>query len=184
MKKRLVLTLGVLALLLPALLIAVPVAASGFVHAPVVTVDGVDYWLDGAPDGPGGAKDIPGHYWEQVRPNQLVGKHYNTGPFGAPSWWSSDAGDGALLYTVDAIIDTWSRGKAARYAARGYVHYHELVSTSDGTTKHPRKVIWLKHTAETSFTLDGGPHPELAHPVTSGVVDYHFINNWFMPYSP
>ena len=30
------------------------------------------------------------------------------------------------------------------------------------------------HTARTSFYLDGGPHPELAHGVTPGV-DYDFI---------
>lgn len=183
MKKRLFLTLGVLALALLALLITVPVIAGGFVHAPVVTVDGVDYWLDGASDGPGGAKDIPGHYWTQAGPNQLVGKHYNTGPFGTASWWSSDAGDGELLYKVHAIIDTWSVDKAASYASQGYVHYHELVEVSDGTTKHPTKVVWLKHTARTSFSLDGGPHPERAHEVTPGI-DYDFIPNGGTAYSP
>jgi len=183
MKKRLLLISGVLVLLLATLLIAVPVAAKGFVHAPVVTVDGMEYWFDGAPDGPGGAEDIPGHYWAQAGPNQLVGKHYNTGPFGMSQWWSSDAPDGELLYIVHAIIDTWSEEKAAMYASRGYVHYHELVLTSNGTTKHPSKVVWLKHTARTSFNLDGGPHPELGHYVTPGV-DYDFIPNGSMPYSP
>jgi selenium-binding protein 1 len=182
MKKRLFLTLGVLALVLPALLIAVPVTADGFGHAPVVTVDGDDYYLVGAPDGPGGATDIPGHYWVQAGPNQLVGKHYNTGPFGASQWWSSDAPDGELLYIVHAIIDTWSEEKAAMYASQGYVHYHELVKVAGGTL-HPTKVLWLRHTARTSFTLDGGPHTELTHEVTPGV-DYDFINNYFMPYSP
>lgn len=117
MNRRIFMTLGVLVLVLTALLIAVPVAAGGFAHAPVVTVDGVDYYLDGPPDGSGGAKDIPGHYWSQAGPNQLVGKHYNTGPFGMPSWWSSDAGDGELLYKVHAIIDTWSPERAASYAS-------------------------------------------------------------------
>ncbi len=182
MKKRLLLISGVLVLLLATLLVAVPVAAKGFVHAPVVTVDGMDYWFDGAPDGPGGAKDIPGHYWVQAGPNKLVGKHYNTGPFPPnPQWWSSDAPDGELLYIVQAIIDTWSEEKAVRYASRGYVHYHELVLTSDGTTKHPSKVVWLKHIARTSFDFDGGPHPELGHYVTLGV-DYGFIPNGGMPY--
>ena len=101
-------------------------------------------------------------------PNQLVGKHYNTGPFGAPKWWSSDAPDGELLYIVHAIIDAWSPEKAERYAGRGYVHYHELVKVSDETL-HPTKVVWLKHTARTFFNLDGGPHPEFAHFVTQGV---------------
>jgi len=141
----------------------------------------MDYWFDGPPDGLGSAKDIPRHYWVQAGPNKLVGKHYNTGPFGMPQWWSSDAPDGELLYIVQAIIDTWSVEKAAMYASRGYVHYHELVLTSDGTTKHPSKVVWLKHIARTSFNFDGGPHPELGHYVTPGV-DYEFIPNGGTPY--
>ncbi len=156
---------------------------SGFVHGIVIPVDGEDYNLAGAPDGPGGATDIPGHYWVLASPNQLVGKHYDTGPFGAPSWWSSDVPDGELLYIVHAKIDTWSPEKAEEYASRGYVHYHELVKVSDGTTKHPSLVVWLRHTARTSFTLDGGPHPELTHAVTPGL-DSEFINNYLMPYSP
>jgi hypothetical protein len=112
----------------------------------------------------------------------LVAKHYNTGPFGAPQWWSSDVPDGELLYVVHAIIDTWSEEKALAYAARGYIHYHELISVEDGTL-HPSKVAWLKHTARTTFTLDGGPHPELSHAVTPGV-DYAFIPNGMMPYTP
>jgi hypothetical protein len=83
---------------------------------------------------------------------------------------------------VHGIIDTWSPEQAEQYAARGYVHYHELLKVSDGT-EHPTKVVWLKHTARTSFTLDGGPHPELAHDVTPGV-DYVFIPNGGMPYNP
>ena len=184
MKKRLLLISGVLVLLLATLLIAVPVAAKGFVHGIVINIDGEDYYLAGPPDGPGGARDIPGHYWVQAGPNQLVGKHYNTGPMVPnPPWtfWSSDAPDGELLYIVHAIIDTWSGEKAAMYASRGYVHYHELVLTSDGTTKHPSKVVWLKHIARTSFNFDGGPHPELGHYVTPGV-DYEFIPNGGMPY--
>ncbi len=163
-------------------LIAVPASADGFVHGPVITVDGEDYYLAGAPDGPGGAIDVPGHYWVQAGPSQLVGKHYNTGPFGAQQWWSSDAPDGGLLYIAHAIIDTWSSEKAAQYASRGYVHYHELVSVVDGSL-HPTKVVWLKHTARSNFTLDGGPRPDLAHGVTPGV-DYEFIPNWSIPYAP
>lgn len=161
---------------------ALPVSAKGFEHGIVITVDGVDYYLAGAPDGPGGAFDIPGHYWNQASPNQLVGKHYNTGPFGASQWWSSDAPDGELLYIVHAIIDTWSPEKANQYASRGYVHYHELISVADGAL-HPTKVVWLKHTARTNFTLDGGPHPELAHAVSPGVDD-EFIPNGMTPYDP
>lgn len=161
---------------------AVSATAKGFEHGIVINVDGVDYYMAGAPDGPDGAFDIPGHYWNQAGPNQLVGKHYNTGPFGAPQWWSSDAPDGELLYVVHAIIDTWSEEKAASYAQRGYIHYHELITVADGTF-HPTKVAWLKHTARTSFTLDGGPHPELSHEVTPGL-DYEFVPNGMVPYDP
>ena len=165
------------------LLLATPISArKGFVHGIVINVEGEDYYLAGAPDGPGGATDIPGHYWVMAGPNQLVGKHYNTGPFGAAQWWSSDAPDGELLYIVHAIIDIWAEEKAERYAGRGYIHYHELVNVGNGTL-HPTKVVWLKHTARTFFTLDGGPHPELGHDVTPGV-DYEFIPNGMMPYSP
>jgi len=155
----------------------------GFVHGIVITVDGEDYYLAGAPDGPGGTIDVPGHYWVQAGPVQLVGKHYNTGPFGAPQWWSSDAPDGELLFIVHGIIDEWTPEKAERYASRGYVHYHELISVSDGGVLHPTKVVWLKHTARTFFNFDGGPHPELAHSVMPGV-DYEFMPNWFVPYTP
>ncbi len=155
----------------------------GFVHGIVILVDEEMYYLAGAPDGIDGAIDVPGHYWVLAGPSQLVGKHYNTGPFGAPQWWSSDAPDGELLFIVHGIIDTWSPEKAEWYASRGYVHYHELVKVSDPQSKHPTKVVWLKHTARTSFNFDGGPHPEWAHDVTPGI-DYEFMPNWQMPYSP
>ncbi|OGO15506.1 MAG: hypothetical protein A2Z14_01660 [Chloroflexi bacterium RBG_16_48_8] len=170
------------ALVVLAAAIALPASAGGFTHGIVITVDDEDYNFADAPDGPGGAFDIPGHYWVQAGPDKLVGKHFNTGPFGAPSWWASEADDGEFLYKVDAIIDTWSAEKAAKYASRGYLHYHELLSVSDGTL-HPEKVVWLKHTARTSFNLDGGPHPELGHEVTPGL-DQDFIPNGNMPYIP
>jgi len=86
------------------------------------------------------------------------------------------------LYVVHGVIDTWSPESAATYASRGYVHYHELVSVTDGSL-HPTKVVWLRHHARTSFTLDGGPRPDLVHEVTPGV-DFEFIPNWFVPYTP
>lgn len=162
---------------------ATPTQAASFVHGIAIEVDGELYYFEGPPDGPNGERDVPGHTWALTdEANHLRGKHYNTGPFGAPQWWSSDAPDGALLYVVDAIIDTWTPEKAQAYASRGYVHYHELVRVSDGAF-HPTKVVWLKHVARTSFTLDGGPRPDLAHAVTPGV-DYEFIPNWSMPYIP
>jgi selenium-binding protein 1 len=164
-------------------LLVLPVSAGGFTHGIVINVDGDDYYLAGAPDGPDGAFDVPGHYWVQAGPNKIVGKHYNTGPFGAPQWWSSDAPDGEFLFKVDGIIDTWTPEKAERYAARGYVHYHELVRVSDGSL-HPMKVVWFKHIARTSFTLDGGPHPpDPGIEITPGVA-YNFLPNWFNPYNP
>lgn len=159
--------------------------AKGFTHGIVISVDDEDYYFDGAPDGQNGAIDIPGHYWVQASPTMLVGKHYNTGPFGSAKWWSSDAPDGEYLYKVHAIIDTWTLEKAMMYASRGYVHYHELVKVSNGSL-HPNKVVWLKHTARTSFTLDGGPgapNPPYAHYVTPGV-DYLFPVNGLNPYNP
>lgn len=156
--------------------------AGGFVHGIVVDVDGEDYYLAGAPDGPDGATDIPGHQWVQAGPNNLTGKHYNVGPFGAPRWWSSDAPDGELLYVVKGVIDTWTEEKAVDYASRGFMHYHELLSVSDSSL-HPTKVVWLKHIARTRFTLDGGPRPDLGHEVRPGI-DFEFIPNGLVPYEP
>jgi hypothetical protein len=177
-RKSISVSLVVLALLT---LVVGVASAKGFTHAPVIDVDGVDYFMAGAPDGPDGATDIPGHEWVQAGPNQVVGKHFNTGLFGASQWWTSDAPDGEYLYKVHGIIDTWSPEKAESYAARGYVHYHELVSVSIPHTLHPDKVVWLRHTARTSFTLNGGPHSEFYHEVTPGV-DYDFIPLGSMPY--
>ena len=153
-----------------------------YVYGIVVDIDGESYYFDGPADGPGGAKDIPGHYWVQFDAMNLQGLHYNTGPNGAAKWWSSDAEDGALLYVVGAIIDTWTQEKAEEYASMGYVHYHEMVKVSDGSF-HPNKIVWLRHHAITDFTLDGGPHPELGHAVAKGL-DTEFIPIATMPYSP
>ncbi len=161
---------------------------NGFVQGILVEIDGEDYYLMGPPvdqDDPEGARDVPGHYWVQSGPDRLVGKHYNTGPFGTPKWWSSDADDGELLYMVHGVIDVWTEEKAEWYASRGFVHYHEWVKVDDGSF-HPSKVVWLKHTARTFFTLDGGPgapDPPYEHEVTPGV-DYEFIPNYFVPYDP
>lgn len=154
----------------------------GFTHGIVIPIDGGDYYLAGAPDGPNGELDIPGHSWVMLGEKRLVGKHYNIGPFEAANWWSSDAADGELLYNVNAIIDTWSETKAIYYIAKGFNHYHELVRVSDGKL-HPSKVVWLRHIARANFTLDGGPHSELSHEVSPGL-DLDFIPNALNPYSP
>ena len=158
---------------------------NGFIHGIVIELDGENYYLVGPTDGPNGEKDVPGHYWRPAGKDKLNGKHYNTGPFGAPSWWSSDADDGDYLYFVHGIIDIWTPEIAADYASDGFVHYHEFVSVATGL-EHPTKVIWLKHTAVTSFTLDGGPgapNPPYQHDVTPGI-DWDFPNNYMMPYDP
>ena len=55
---------------------ALTVGAEGSVHGIVIAVDGTDYYLAGAPDGPDGEYDVPGHYWAQSGPDKLVGRHY------------------------------------------------------------------------------------------------------------
>jgi hypothetical protein len=158
---------------------------SGFVHGIEINIDGEMYYFAGPPDGDNGELDVPGHFWVQSGKDRVVGKHYNTGPFGMSKWWSSDAEDGALLYIVSGIIDTWSVEKADYYKSRGYVHRHEFVRVVDEELEyHPSKVVWLKHTSRTSFTLDGGPgapNPPYEHYATPGV-DLKFPNNGFMPY--
>jgi hypothetical protein len=155
---------------------------SSFVHGIVIPVDGDDYYLAGAPDGPEGQIDVPGHYWVNLGDGKLQGKHFNTGPFAAEKWWSSDADDGVLLFDVESIIDTWSEVKAIYYISRGFTHYHELISVSDSQV-HPSKVIWLKHIARGHFTFDGGPLPDLAHEVAPGL-DLDFMVNALNPYDP
>lgn len=168
---------------------------SRFVHGIMFYVDGDGpgdgemYYFKGPADHGDGSRDIPGHTWVQAGKNKFRGKHYNTGPEGASQWWSSDADDGALLYNVAAIIDVWSPEKADYYASKGFVHYHEIVSVESGD-EHPTKVPWLKHTAVTTFTFDGGPvlfpppgKPDLEHDVTPGI-DWIFPNNYMKPYPP
>lgn len=184
MKKRLLVSLAILVSLLTFVFSGLPITAADYVHGIVISIDDEDYYFDGPPDGRRGEKDVPGHYWKQLGSDHVTGKHYNTGPFppNNPQWWTFGASDGELLFMVDGIIDEWSMEKARWYASQGYVHYHELVKVSDGS-KHPTKVIWLKHYSRMGFYLDGGPQPEHAHYVSKGV-DYEFMPNWLNPYSP
>jgi len=157
-------------------------AGKGFVHGIKFLVDGEEYYFAGPPDGPNGERDVPGHYWNQAGPNKFVGKHYNTGPFGSPQFWSSYAEDGDFLYTLKGVIDIWTPELAQEYADKGYVHRHELQRVSDGAF-HPTKVVWLKHIAVTSFTFDGphAPNPMFEHDVTPGL-DWDFPNNYMKPW--
>jgi len=157
-------------------------AGNGFVHGIVIEIDGEDYYFAGAPDGPNGATDVPGHYWRLAGKDKVMGKHFNTGPFGSAKFWSSEADDGAFLYTVKGIIDIWTPELAQEYYDRGYVHRHEFARVSDGEP-HPSKVIWLKHIAVTHFLFDGpmAPNAMFEHEVTPGL-DWNFPNNYMMPY--
>jgi selenium-binding protein 1 len=143
-------------------------------------VDGKDYYLHGVMEN--GVRDVPGHTWKKGNYGWIEGRHYNSGPFGMPKWWSSDADDGELLYEIWAKVDTWSEEKVAQYKSWGFTHYHELVGVSD-KAPHPSKVMYLKHTAVTSFTLDGGNKPWMAHSVSPGI-DYEFMPNIDVPYPP
>ncbi len=133
--------------------------------------------------GPGsiidGVIDVPGHVWKQVGTYHVFGLHFNVGPGGAPSWWATGEPDGVLLFVVDGILAPWSMEIREKMAARGYVHYPELVDAADNP--HPTLVVWLKHTAVRSFNFDGGPMPALAHLVTPGI-DYNFMPNYMTPY--
>jgi selenium-binding protein 1 len=176
-------TLVASGLLIALLVLTVSVAsAAGFERWLLIDVDGVGYYMAGPDTGPNGEPNVPGHYWVQAGPNKVVAKHYNTGPGGSSNFWSTDAPDGELLYIAQIIIDEWTPEKAERYAARGYVHYHELLNSDTGEP-HPTKVGWFKHIARTSFTLDGGPGSPFYHSVTPGV-DFEFIPNWATPYIP
>ena len=157
-------------------------SANGYERWLLIDIDGEGYYMAGPDTGPKGEPNVPGHYWVQAGPNKVVAKHFNTGPGGSSNFWSSDAPDGELLYIAQIIIDEWTPEKAEMYAASGYVHYHELLRADTGEP-HPTKVGWFKHIARTSFTLDGGPGSPFYHSVTPGV-DFEFIPNWSIPYSP
>lgn len=157
-----------------------------FVHGISIILDQQRYHFAGPPDGENGATDVPGHKWVRIGKKRLIGKHYNTGPFGAANWWSSDAGDGELLYIMDAVIDKWSVIKAAHYVTKGYNHYHMLVNAETGEL-HPKRVVWFKHVAVKSFMLDG-PSPLAflgieATQVMPGTF-YGMGPNWDIPYPP
>ncbi len=172
--------------------IASPASAQEFqgVNGIIINVDGLNFYWEGPPIYPTSARDIPGHYWTQTSPTTLTAQHWNIGPKtefapdGISNWWSSDAPDRSLLYTAEVIIDEWTSQIAEEFAAEGFVHYHELVSVDDPTLLHPTKVGWFRHTAVSSFTLNGGPRPDLAHFVQEGEIDFEFIPNYAKPYEP
>jgi len=178
---------------------------TGFTHQPTVFVGG-RFWYFMAPEHElnvtqaGQPQDLPGHCW-RVSPNsdgqqRYIGKHFNTGPVaagGPAKFWSSDAGEHEQLYWVDLVISPWTPEIAEKRARQGYVHYHELVLKDDGCL-HPRLVTWMRHSAVSAFTLDGGPprfredgRPFRARNVahtTPGGLDLNFMPNYDIPYLP
>ncbi len=118
---------------------------------------------------------------------------------GRPGWDTDDfvpaadtEEDAELLYHADGIIEEYDEDRAEELAEKGYVHYHELVHEETGE-EHPEKVVWLKHTAVTSFWFDGGPpfapdfyegrEAEYPYRVDPGI-DYDFLPNWDDVYDP
>ena len=192
MKKSIFLSL---VFLITGFLILVPAALAapnyernpqGFVHGLLFEVDGENYYFAG-PGSELGAHDVPGHSWVQTGPYRFVGRHYNIGPYMAnlggyvPAWWAPSEDDGILLYKVDGIIANWSTEIAESMAKRGYVHYHEIVHAEDPYEEHETLVLWLKHTAVSSFLFAPAPMPMAAHNVTPGR-DFNFMPNYFVPY--
>ncbi len=159
-----------------------------FMHGIAVELDG-EFWYFAGPGSiapPNDVIDVPGHTWKQSldNPYKFVGRHYNVGPWMAPSgapWWASGEPYGVMLFKVHGRMAPWTEEIAAKMASKGYVHYHELVDASGN--HHPQLVVWLKHTAIRSFYFDGGPMPGAAHEVKPGV-DYEFMPNWMIPYVP
>jgi len=149
------------------------------------------YHFAGPPDGVNGATDIPGHEWVQKETNRFLGRHLNTGPFGAPDFWSSDAGNNQILYNVEAIIDGWSEVKALEYFTKGFVQYHRLLN-AETKRFHANKVVWLKRVAVKNFRLDGAGVLDFGDGIGDGIeaydvipgVDYKLSPNWNIPYDP
>ena len=76
----------------------------GFVHRIALNIESKTWYFTGLGSIPD-VMDLPGHTWVQTGPYKVVGKHYNIGPNGAPSWWATDEKSGIQLYKVDGIID-------------------------------------------------------------------------------
>lgn len=61
-------------------------SSSQFTHGLATTIDGEEHYFAGAPDGRGGASDIPRHTSVKTGPNSLRCRPYNPGPSGASQW--------------------------------------------------------------------------------------------------
>ena len=151
-----------------------------FIHGIALDIEGETWYFVGPGSVPG-VVDVPGHTWVQTGPYRVVGKHYNIGPNGAPSWWAVNEESGIQLYKVDGIIDVkpnmLSSERAEWLLEHGYVHVHELVNAMN--EEHPYYMVYLKHTAITEFDFNGMPAQMMGniHHVTPGI-DYNFMPNW------
>ncbi len=121
---------------------------------------------------------LPGHEWLKIGRNRILGKHLNTGPFGAESWWASGEKDGIVLYSVKDVIDTWSDVKSIHYHNKGLANYVPLLSVEGGVTLHPTKVLWVRHAATKDFTMDVFG---IVRDVEAGY-EFEFFPNWNVPY--
>ncbi len=150
---------------------------SAFTDSIEIIIDGEHYTLEDITEG---AQGLPGHEWLKVSDTEYFALHHNVGADDAESWWATGTDNDKLLYVANVVIDIWTAEKAESYAERGYVYYHPLLRTEDGT-RHPELVAWFQHIAIESFILDGGPQPLLGHEVNPGI-DMLFLPNWSTPY--
>jgi hypothetical protein len=154
----------------------------GFVHGPMLEIDGVYYYFKG-PGSMMGATDVPGHTWVQTGPYQVEGRHYNVGPWFVPMgtpWWATGEPYGVQLYQVHGIVaPTYPDAKTEeKLRKQGYVHRHELVyamGPMEGMVNEDIRV-YLKHIAKREFYFDGGPMMPM-YWVYPGV-DRMFMPNW------
>lgn len=155
-----------------------------FIHGITFKVDNQYYNFSGSPDGSNGEQDLPGHHWIQTDKKSFVGLHYNTGPFGAPKWWSSDTENAALLWVLEAKVDIWTQANAVKYFSRGFASYVPIINVVTGIA-HPRKVAWLKHVSIRNFTFDGSEplafSGKIPHTVLKGI-DFEIDLNWNIQY--
>ena len=154
----------------------------GFEHGLAVEIEGMEYYFKG-PGSVQGVIDVPGHTWVQAGPNQIVGRHYNVGPWMAPAgtpWWVTGEPYGELLYIVHGIIDVPPEELTMKeemwYKDRGYVHVHEFVDQG-GNELHDY-VLYLKHTAVSEFYFNGGPMAPMSNHMVEPGIDYMFTPNW------
>ncbi len=153
---------------------------AAFEHGIALDIDGENWYFAGPGSVDPAVSDVPGHTWVQTGPYQVVGRHYNVGPFAAAGnpWWASEEPYGVLLYKVDGIIAPSPTEIDEEYEAhlkkKGYVHVHELVNASGDES--PDMVVYLKHTAVRSFVFNP-PMVAIPHDVTPGI-DFEFMPNW------